>query len=84
MNHEHIQQRGMSIRKTIIAVLVFYLATFALNIVAIHESIERQTYGTSRTFWLSLTTHVAPIARTLRLDQPRLFINRTIGAVIND
>ena len=84
MSNPHEEKTsGMPVRRTILAVTVFYALVLALNAVALHESIERQPFGPARTFWLSVTGPPAAASRALRLDRPREFVNKTLGSRIN-
>ena len=84
MNNPHEEKTsGMPVRRTVIGVIVFYALVLALNAVALHESIERQPYGPARTFWLSVTGPPASASRALRLDRPRAYVRKTLGASIN-
>jgi hypothetical protein len=76
-------RNGLPLRKAFHAIIVFYIIALALNIAEMHAAIERQPFGPARTFWLTITTPIASGARTLRLDQPRAYLRRQLGAKIN-
>lgn len=73
----------MDLRRTVLAIVVFYLVLLMLNAGGLHESVQRLPFGPARAFWLKITGPLARGAGALKLDRPRELLKRSLGAKIN-
>lgn len=75
---------GVSVRRVWVGLLVFYAVALALNGVCLLHNNERLPYGPVRSFWVATSTPVAKVCEALGLDRPRAFLERTVGAALNE
>lgn len=69
---------GVSLRRTVLLVLVFFALAAVLNGTALHEKASRRTYGKVRDAWMAATAPLDGLARMTGTDRLRAFSDALI------